>query len=68
MAASGRSLRTSGRIVSAPTNQVSSRPRACSSRSVKTWPRSRSAASWISSTTRKSTGRSTGMASTVQTK
>jgi len=34
---------------------------------VKTWPRSGSATSWISSTARKSTDRSVGMASTVQT-
>ena len=60
--------RSSGRMVSAPRNMVSSAPRACSRRSVKTWPRSGSAASWISSTARKSTRRSTGIDSTVQTK
>ena len=37
------------------------RPRACSSRAVKTWPRSGSAQSWISSTARNSTGRSSGI-------
>ena len=51
----------SGFTVSAPSIIVSARPRACSSRSVKTWPRSRSPHSWISSTARKSTGRSSGI-------
>ena len=41
-------------------------PRACSSRSVKTWPRSGSAQSWISSTATNSACRSSGIASTVQ--
>ena len=41
-------------------------PRACSRRSVKTWPRSGSAQSWISSTATNSASRSSGMASTVQ--
>ncbi|MCE7893545.1 MAG: hypothetical protein DYH12_28220 [Sorangiineae bacterium PRO1] len=53
--------------MSAPRNHVSCRPRASSSRSVKTCPRSRWAVSWISSTARKSTLRSTGIASTVHT-
>jgi hypothetical protein len=45
------------RIVSAaPSSMVSFGPRACSSRSVKTWPRSGSAQSWISSIARKATG------------
>ncbi len=57
---------SSGRMVSAPMNIVSTRPRACSSRSVKMCPRSGSAQSWISSTARNSTLRSSGMASTVQ--
>src|SRR5436189_40558 len=61
-AASGTSWRMSGLIVSAPRNIVSSVPRAWRSRSVKTWPRSRSAASWISSTARNATRRSTGTA------
>ena len=38
----------------------------CRRRSVKTWPRSRSAASWISSMATKATSRSRGIASTVQ--
>ena len=45
---------------------VSTRPRACSRRSVKMWPRSGSAQSWISSTATNSAARSSGMASTVQ--
>ena len=45
----------SGRMVSAPRNMVSTMPRACSRRSVKTWPRSGSAQSWISSTATNST-------------
>ena len=36
-------------MVAAPSSSVSARPRMFSRRSVKTWPRSRSAASWISS-------------------
>ena len=55
-------------MVAAPISIVSCRPRAYSSRWVKTWPRSGSAHSWISSTARKSTSRVSGMASTVQTK
>ena len=43
--ASGTSVRISGRMVSAPRNMVSAVPRARRSRSVKTWPRSRSPAS-----------------------
>ena len=42
-------------------------PRTCSSRSVKTWPRSGSAASCTSSMARKSTSASRGIASTVHT-
>ena len=57
-----------GFAVAAPRNIVSLAPRARSSRSVKTWPRSRSAISWISSTARNSTSRApTGIASVVQT-
>ena len=55
-------------MVSAPRNMVSTMPRACSSRSVKIWPRSGSAQSWISSTATNSTRRSSGIASTVQEK
>jgi hypothetical protein len=55
-----------GRIVSEPRNMVSSIPRAWSSRSVKMWPRSRSAQSWISSTARNEASRCSGIASTVQ--
>ena len=47
--APGSSLSTIGRMVAAPSTSVSSRPRRLSMRSVKTWPRSRSAPSWISS-------------------
>jgi hypothetical protein len=36
-------------------------------RLVKTWPRSKSVATWISSMATHSTGTSSGMASTVQT-
>ena len=57
-------LAMQSRIVCAPSKSVSSLPRACSSRSVKTWPRSGSAASWISSIARKSTSISRGIAST----
>src|SRR5258705_251650 len=67
-AASGTSWRSRGWMVSAPRNIVSSKPRARRRRSVKTCPRSRSAASWISSTARNSTRRSSGIASTVHTK
>ncbi len=55
ISASGTRRCSSGRMVSAPRNIVSTRPRACSSRSVKTWPRSGSAQSWISSTATNST-------------
>ncbi len=48
-------LRRAARMVAAPISKVSWRPRQCSRRSVKTWPRSRSAASWISSMATKST-------------
>ncbi|PHZ86473.1 hypothetical protein CRD36_00880 [Paremcibacter congregatus] len=54
-------------MVSDPRNMVSCRPRARISRSVNTCPRSKSAASCISSTARKSTVFSIGMLSTVQT-
>ncbi len=55
-------------MVAAPSSMVSLRPRRCSRRWVKTWPRSGSAQSWISSTARNSTSRFSGMASAVQTK
>ncbi len=54
------------RMESEPRNSVSCRPRARSSRSVKTCPRSGSAQSWISSTPTKSAPISSGIASTVQ--
>ena len=54
-------------MVAAPSTSVSSRPRRLSMRSVKTWPRSRSAPSWTSSTATKATSRSRGIASTVDT-
>ena len=54
-----------GRIVSAPRNHVSRRPRAWRIRSVKTCPRCSCAASWTSSIAKKSTPRSIGIASTV---
>ncbi len=57
---------TSGSIVAEPISSVSSRPRWCSRRSVKVWPRSRSAPSWISSMPTKSTSLSRGIASAVQ--
>ena len=41
----GKMRSTIGRMVAAPSTSVSSRPRRCSMRSVKTWPRSKSAAS-----------------------
>src|SRR5881275_1093975 len=56
-----------GRMVAAPSSIVSSRPRRWRSRSVKIWPRSKSAASWTSSMARKATSISAGIASTVQT-
>jgi hypothetical protein len=62
----GHSRSIIGRMVAAPRNQVSALPRACSTRSVKTWPRSGWPASCTSSTARKLTGTS-GMASTVHT-
>ena len=65
--APGSSRSTIGRIVAAPRISVSSRPRRFRMRSVKTWPRSKSAASWISSIARKAGSRSRGMASTVET-
>ena len=65
MLAPGSSFSTIGRMVAAPSTSVSSRPRRLSMRSVKTWPRSRSAPSWISSMARKATSRSRGIASTV---
>ncbi|TAJ81973.1 MAG: hypothetical protein EPO50_29720 [Reyranella sp.] len=65
---SGSNRFSTGRIVSAPSNIVSVMPRACSTRSVKKWPRSGSAAICTSSTARKETGRSSGIDSTVQTK
>ena len=55
-------------MVSEPRSMVSLVPRAAKRRWVKTWPRSGSAQSWISSTARNSTSRVSGMASTVQTK
>ena len=59
--------RPCGRMVAAPSTSVSSRPRRLSMRSVKTWPRSRSAPSWISSIATNATSRSRGIASTVET-
>ncbi|HHO49854.1 MAG TPA: hypothetical protein ENK18_03045 [Deltaproteobacteria bacterium] len=53
-------------MVLAPRNSVSSVPRLCIRRSVKVCPRCRSPASWTSSTARNATGRSVGIASTVQ--
>ena len=49
MLAPGSSFSTIGRMVAAPSTSVSSRPRRLSMRSVKTWPRSRSAPSCTSS-------------------
>jgi hypothetical protein len=66
--ASGSMRAISGLAVSDPRNIVVSMPRAWISRSVKTWPRSGSAASWISSTATKSKLRPRGIASTVQRK
>ena len=63
--APGISSEIASRMVCAPSRNVSERPRACSSRSVKTCPRSGSPASWISSMARKSTSTLRGMASTV---
>jgi hypothetical protein len=60
MTAVGTSRSRMGRMVSAPSNQVSSRPRQCSMRSVNTCPRSTWPARWISSTARKSTSRFDG--------
>ena len=56
----------SGRMVAEPMSSVSSRPRWFRRRSVNTWPRSRSLASWISSTATKARSRSRGIASTVE--
>ena len=67
MFAPGSSFSTIGRMVAAPSTSVSSRPRRLSMRSVKTWPRSRSAPSWISSIATNATSRSRGIASTVET-
>ena len=64
--ASGTSAAMAGRMVEAPRNSVSCSPRMCSSRSVKTWPRSGSAHSWISSMATKSASTS-GIASVVAT-
>src|SRR4029078_6443638 len=55
-AASGTSWRRRGLMVSAPRNIVSSVPRARSSRSVKTWPRSRAAARRTSATAARARG------------
>jgi len=63
----GRSFSSSGRMVAEPSTRVSNRPRRLSRRLVKTWPRSKSQASWISSMATKATSRSRGMASTVAT-
>ncbi len=54
--------------MSAPSNIVSVMLRACSTRSVKKWPRSGSAAICTSSTAQGYTGRSSGIDLTVQTK
>ena len=67
MCAPGSSFSTIGRMVAAPSTSVSSRARRLSMRSVKTWPRSRSAPSWTSSMARNATSMSRGMASTVET-
>ena len=64
--ASGTSAAIAGRMVALPRNSVSCRPRMFSRRSVKTWPRSGSAQSWISSMATKSASTS-GMASVVAT-
>ena len=56
------------RMVSAPKSKVSDKPRALRMRSVKTWPRSGSAASCTSSMAKNSTRRSIGIASTVHIK
>ena len=56
-----------GAMVAEPSSSVSLRPRACRIRLVKTWPRSKSVATWISSMATHSTGTSSGMASTVHT-
>ena len=58
---------TIGRMVAAPSTRVSSRPRRRPSVG-DTWPRSKSAADWISSMARKATSRSRGIASTVATR
>ena len=56
-----------GVIVAEPSSSVSEMPRAWRMRLVKTWPRSKSVATWISSIATHSTGTSSGMASTVHT-
>ena len=66
--ASGTRRRMRLRMVAAPRNIVSWVPRARSSRSVKTWPRSGSAASCISSTATNAALWSSGINSTVHTK
>ncbi len=63
----GTSSAIAGRIVSDPMKSVSCRPRMLRRRSVKTWPRSGSAQSWISSMATKSAPIPCGIASTVQT-
>ena len=65
--APGSNSRMIGAIVAEPISSVSSAPRRLRIRSVKTWPRSKSVASWISSTATNDTDRSRGMASTVDT-
>ena len=64
----GSSFSMMPRIVPAPSSSVSSRPRRLSRRSVNTWPRSKSPASWISSIARNEASVSEGSASTVQTR
>ncbi len=63
----GRRRSSAPRMVEEPRSSVSSRPRAWRMRSVKTWPRSRSAASCTSSIATKAAPGSRGIASTVQT-
>ena len=65
--APGNSSLISPCMVAAPSSMVSLSPRALNSRSVNTWPRSLSPASWISSMAIKSTAMSSGIASTVDT-
>ena len=63
----GTSASMSGRMVFEPIRSVSLSPRWFSRRSVKTWPRSRSLASWTSSTATNDRSRSRGIASMVDT-